>query len=247
MSTETAAENYHLKAGYASRPSPAYFADVDDGTVWQPDVYRLLGDLARGLTCRQILDLGCGGARKLTALHPEFAIVGADVGANLTYCRASYAFGRWTEVDFETPPPFMLQPYADEATAIVCADVIEHLVDPTGLMTILRDLLAESPFALISTPERDKTHGAAHAGPPPNPSHVREWNLGELERYATASGLDVAFAGLTASHSQSFPLSTSLLLLCGRRLTVTRRQGLVSACEMLLGIYEQERAITLRA
>lgn len=241
MEAKTFVHNYHLKPGYVSRPAPTYFEDIDDGVVWQPDVYRLLGDLARALNCHRILDLGCGRARKLTALFPEFEIVGADVGANLSYCVSSYGFGTWTAVDLESPEPFALQGYADASTAIVCADVIEHLVDPSGLMALVRDLLVSSSFALISTPERDKTHGNQHAGPPPNPSHVREWNLEELADYASASGLDVAFAGLTASHTYTFPLATSLLLVCGRRLTTADRQNLTSACDAQLARYAQER------
>jgi hypothetical protein len=37
---------YKIKLGYVERESPAYFEDVPDGIVYQPDVYSLAGLLA---------------------------------------------------------------------------------------------------------------------------------------------------------------------------------------------------------
>jgi SAM-dependent methyltransferase len=234
--------HYDIHRDYQTRPVPIYFPDVDDGTTWQPDVYRLLRDLARVMDCQGVIDLGCGQGRKLAGLHPEFAVLGVDTGANLEYCRSTYAFGTWVDANLERPQAQTLNGHALDHRAVVCADVIEHLIDPTGLMDTLRDVLTVAPFAILTTPERDLTHGREHNGPPPNPAHVREWNLAELRRYAESHRLDVAFAGMTASHSASFERKTSLLLLCGRSLSASRREGLVAACEALLGRYDAERA-----
>ncbi len=232
-----ATTSYHIKPDYSPRlhEAPVHYADGDSDIVGRPDVYNLCRDLARETGCRRVIDLGCRRACSLSSLYPEFAIVGMDVGANLDHCRAHYPFGTWLEADFEVPKHlnFDHQGYAD--SAIICADLIQRLVDPTGLMMLLRRFLFTAPFALLTTPERDLTHGPDHQGPPPDKSHVREWNFCELRRYAAASLLDIGFAGLTASRSRSFPLETSLLLLCGYNLSTGRRRAIVLACNALRG------------
>jgi 2-polyprenyl-3-methyl-5-hydroxy-6-metoxy-1,4-benzoquinol methylase len=232
---------FHIRPGYTSRQSPDYFPDLDEGVVWQPDVYRLLADLAGAMDCRRVIDLGCGRARKLVALHPAFEIVGVDMGPNLEHCREQFAFGNWVEADFELPTSLPAAAGASASSAVVCSDVIEHLVDPTALMAALRALLETAPFAIVTTPERDLTHGPGHDGPPPNPSHVREWNAPELASYAAACALDVAFVGLTASHSLSFDPQTTLLLLAGRSVSPVRRERLITTCQTLLDDYARAR------
>lgn len=233
---------FHLRRGYQERATPAYFPDVDEGVVWQPDVYRLLSDLAEELDCRQVVDLGCGRARKLAALHPAFDIVGVDMGSNLEHCREQFSFGRWLEADFERPVLLSKASGASSASAIVCSDVIEHLADPAGLLATMRDLLEHAPFAIVTTPERELTHGVEHNGPPPNPAHVREWSASELASYVASAGLDVAYVGLTASHSVTYEPQTTLLLLTGTQVTAADRERLVTACRARLTAYANERA-----
>ena len=78
------ADNFFIKPGYRARTQPEYYADIhDDGTIWQPEVYPLAATLAYQYGCRYIIDIGCGRARKLAALHPEFEIIGLDFASNL--------------------------------------------------------------------------------------------------------------------------------------------------------------------
>ena len=98
---------------------------------------------------------------------------------------------------------------------LVCADVIEHLVDPTGLLLALRALLEHAPVALLSTPERVLVRGADDQGPPANVAHVREWALDELVALSTAAGLPPTFAGLTVNNDRDLEKKTSLLVLEG--------------------------------
>lgn len=68
---------------------------------------------------------------------------------------------------------------------IICADVIEHLLDPDELLRWLSSI----PFKKIvfSTPDRsflvNELRSSCEMGPPHNPHHVREWNFQEFERY----------------------------------------------------------------
>jgi hypothetical protein len=65
-------------------------------------------------------------------------------------------------------------------TAFVCVEVIEHVERPDRLLAKLQAALAPGMPAVISTPDRDRTHGPGHLGPPPNPQHAQEWTLDEL-------------------------------------------------------------------
>jgi hypothetical protein len=91
--------------------------------------------------------------------------------------------------------------------------VIEHLKDPTNLLAFLRECMRWARAGLLSTPERELTHGPEHAGPPPNPAHVREWSARELRELLLDSGLTVSFVGLTRSHDGSDGMQTILVML----------------------------------
>jgi hypothetical protein len=85
--------------------------------------------------------------------------------------------------------------------------------NPLPLLRNLRHLLADAPFAVLSTPERDLVRGAEDMGPPLNPAHVREWNLAELERLLAWAGIRILFIGLTASNDAGYPKRTTLAVL----------------------------------
>jgi hypothetical protein len=61
-------------------------------------------------------------------------------------------------------------------------------VHPERLLRYLRRLLDVAEALVLSTPDRDLTWGEGHPGPPPNPSHVREWNADELRAFMSSCG-----------------------------------------------------------
>ena len=207
------AADYFLPEGYVSRLQPEYFVDEDLNAVCQPDVYPEAAAVARKLGCSAVVDVGCGTAAKLAALHPEFRVVGIDFGSNLEACRARYDFGTWIEANLDRPDKL---PVADfRHSVIVCADVIEHLVYPEHLLSALRGALRDGVGAiLLSTPEREFSHGAAHLGPPPNEAHVREWSSCEFERLLVSFDLR-GHVGLTRSNDQLPYMRTILAAIPG--------------------------------
>lgn len=185
--------SYAIKQGYVERDEPAYFLDDATGTTYQPDVYWYAFGVAIELGASGIVDLGCGYAGKLAALHqqrPDWTFTGIDHGLNIDNCAAHYSWGEWETIDFENP-----HSYDATDRVIVCADVIEHLKDPRPLLAGIKASGAEA--AVLSTPERDLTYGEAHNGPPPNPCHIREWNLEEFGTFLRGEGFHVAHLGLT--------------------------------------------------
>ena len=223
-------QQYFVKPGYLHRPAPDYFHDFEGGTVWQPDVYGELPDFAARLGATRIVDVGCGTAAKLAALHPRFEIVGIDHGPNIERCRERYGFGSWIEHDLESADALPLDPEVLRGSVIVCADVIEHLVEPERLLAALRGALDHAEAVVLSTPDRDLTWGPEHAGPPPNPCHVREWNRDELVALLHAAGFAHVAAGHTRSNDQGPARNT--ILACLFREASTRE------CFRLLGSAE---------
>jgi len=199
------APDFCLKKGYRSRLRPEYFDDSceeHDGIVWQPDVYDLAAALGTLTGCSHIIDLGCGRGQKLSRLHPGFAILGVDCGANLQHCRQAYNWGSWIEWDLELPACPPIDHETVSQSVIVCSDVIEHLLDPSHLLGYIRSWLRHSPIAVLSTPERDLTRGVGDLGPPGNPAHVREWNIDEFKDMLARAGLRSSYCGLTRSNNR---------------------------------------------
>jgi len=235
-----------IKSGYRSRQSPDYFYDGQNQVVsYQPDVYPFAGYLAERFGCRYIIDVGCGTADKLVALYPRFEVIGIDFESNIDRCRQAYSFGQWLEVDLERPAQPSIAESVLAQAVIVCADVLEHLVDPTHVLALLRRWLDIAPIALLSTPERDLVRGPDHIGPPPNPSHVREWNLAEAERLLVSAAVNVEFIGLTASNDIGFEKKTILAVITGQR-NEQRARGALSnlRTRAFLVTYNDEDIVT---
>lgn len=176
------ASEWHLPAGYVSRPTPEYFDDapnLEGDVVYQPDVYALAEYLIAATGRRTVLDIGCGSARKLLAIAAPRRI-GLDFEANIRTCRAHTPDGIWVELDLERGRLPALPDFDARDAVVVNSDVIEHLVDPSNLVEVLGGLHAAGAIVLLSTPDRPRSRGAGHMGPPGNKAHVREWALAEL-------------------------------------------------------------------
>ena len=205
-------DRYFLPRAYKSRLEPEYFVDENLNAVWQPDLYPEAATVARRLGSRRIVDVGCGTAGKLAALHPEFDIVGIDLGSNIAACRERYDFGTWIETDLDTSSELGFDDLA--AATIVCGDVIEHLVNPRHLLEMLRAAIDRGAAAIfLSTPERELINEPGHLGPPEQGSCARV-DAVELEQLLASQGLHGYF-GLTRSNDVTPHMRTILAAIPG--------------------------------
>lgn len=203
---------YAIKPGYRARTEPAYFQDTQpDGKVWQPHSYPIAAYLARVMHRHTLIDIGCGRAHKLMGYAPEFKIVGVDFGDNIQYCKDHYPGEWWIEVDFERSL-ISFDDHIFKNAVIICADVIEHLANPSPILSGLRYFAGFAPI-LFTTPDRLRMYGYDHDGEPTNPCHTREWRLEEMTTLLTAHNIPVTWAGYTASEDATFAKNTMLLLL----------------------------------
>lgn len=186
---------YCLPQDYDTRLEPDAVVIEDDEDFWRPDVYAETAALAKRLHAQRIVDVGCGSGRKLAVLHPSFEIVGIDNTTNIARCRERYDFGTWLEVDFGSDDSLGVADLT--GSVLVCGNLIEHLVAPERLLSLLSDALDKGAAALVlSTPDRDLMNGEGHLGPPADPARVREWTSAELECFMASAGL-IGHFGLT--------------------------------------------------
>jgi hypothetical protein len=209
------ADGMCLPVGYVERIRPRYFGDVDPAgdVLYQPEVYEVARSIGKALACGHVVDLGCGKGGKLASLADDFSTIGFDFGANLDYCRSTYEFGEWREINLDVPVDLAADMDNPGSTVVISSDVIEHLARPSALVETVRRLLECAPVSVISTPDRRLTHGDEHNGPPPNQTHIREWECAEFGRLLERGGLRVVYLGLTRSSTKD-TLGRTILAVC---------------------------------
>jgi len=202
---------YKLPENYIERKEMSYFddsANFESDIVHQPEVYEAAEYFLQSGRRTTIIDVGCGSGRKLRSVNADRHI-GVDFGSNLSFCRQRFdAWGEWIEADLSREDCIVLADHADGGTVVVCADVIEHLLDPEPLVALLCACYRRGALVLTSTPDRIRARGAEHCGPAPNRSHIREWALEEYVEFLADHDLPVAYAGYTLNNSVMRELRT---------------------------------------
>jgi SAM-dependent methyltransferase len=207
--------NYGLPADYVGRPAPIYFDDspyVESKIIHQPEVYQAADYFLKDRRRTTIIDVGCGNGRKLRSVEAARHI-GVDFGSNLSLCRELFGeWGEWVETDLSSENCVAISELADERAVVVCADVVEHLLNPEWLVALLASCYRRGAIVLTSTPDRIRVRGPHHRGPPPNPSHIREWALDEYAGFLVDHGLPPIFAGYTLNNNVECELKTIITI-----------------------------------
>lgn len=205
--------NYGIKHGYVPRLNNAYYDDFTGTTIWQPDVYTALIKLARRRGIKTIIDIGSGNGEKLVPYKDEFKFIFVDFGTNLDVIKKNIGVkgNEFIDQDFEKGFPVFPKKVLQDAM-VICSDVIEHMRDPEILAGALATFSHTAPFVLISTPDRPRTRGINHFGPPNNHTHVREWAVEELDSYFRSHGMDGHLAGITRSNDYEQAHRTIMIL-----------------------------------
>ncbi len=164
------AEDYFIHPGYETRIANDYYDDSAFEDEWQREVYQLGRELAEAEGLRRVLDIGAGSGFKLVNYFGTLDTLGLDLPPTVEKLKKKYPARNWAVCDFAKPPAF-------SPDLVMCSDVIEHLPAPGELLRFILQL--KPRFVVLSTPDRNLLLGA-HAGPPRNRAHVREWNMPEL-------------------------------------------------------------------
>jgi 2-polyprenyl-3-methyl-5-hydroxy-6-metoxy-1,4-benzoquinol methylase len=189
----TTSRSFYIREDYTARLTPSYCDDTFVDRIYQPDVYTRAVQIMQETGATTLIDVGCGQGHKLVDLTCK--VIGVDIGVNLKVCRAHMPQHEWIECDLETAFPKL--PWQTlKKSVIVCADVIEHLIDPTQLLKGLAKASKYAQRIILSTPDRLVVYGHDHSGPPYNPGHVREWTQEEFVRL-----LEQYFTVLSVTHT----------------------------------------------
>ena len=136
---------------------------------FQKEVYQKARQIADENNWKKILDIGTGSAFKLLKYFDSFETLGTDVPATVKWLNEKYPNKKWTS-NIEPKQGYDL---------IICADVIEHIVDPDNLLDMIENCNAK--HIIISTVARNL--GGSQSGPPDNLHHCREWAEQEFANY----------------------------------------------------------------
>lgn len=178
-----------VQATYDPREDPAYWNEgrLLSAANYQWDVYEAAARLVREQHLKSLLDVGSGPPVKLKALMPadlDICLVDQPNAAQhaAEMLPAAHFFAANLDRDF----PAIGRTF----DLVLCADVIEHLVDPDPCLDFMRRHLAPGGLLLISTPERDALRGRDCVDCP-HPMHVREWSFREFGSFLSSRGLEI--------------------------------------------------------
>lgn len=160
---------YGLPEGYRIREKPESWDDTNMKDEWQREVYLMALAVMASNGYKSVIDVGCGSGYKLIKYLGKYDTVGMDIPATVDFLQNKYPANEWV-----TEKP------SRKFDMVICADVIEHVLDPDALCASLRSL--SKGLIVISTPDRLRP-GEPPFGPSRNRSHVREWSFAEFGGY----------------------------------------------------------------
>lgn len=170
-------ENFQIKKLYFSRKKYLQFDDTISTDMWQLEVYLLaLGIMKKEKLC-SVIDIGCGSGYKLITYLGEYKTLGLEVEPTLSWLKENYPNNEWELSDFSNGKNL-------KADVLICADVIEHLLNPNELINFIKNI--DFKYLVLSTPERGllyKPWQKGFFGPPFNKTHIREWSFKEFRKF----------------------------------------------------------------
>lgn len=194
---------FGIKRGYRHRKKEIYWNDTNRTDENQKEVYELASFYLHKYGYKNVLDIGCGSGFKLIQYFSDCNTVGVEVEGTYEFLKQKYPERRWINVsDVDKIPK--------HTDLIICADVIEHLLNPDDLLKLIASINFDLLF--ISTPERKICRGWLDYGPPQHVYHVREWNATEFRSYI-GSHFDIS------SHQITNMEDATQLLICTKMKT----------------------------
>lgn len=183
-------DDYAQNVTRPAHPSEEYWTDerIRLSRAYQSHVYRWAARCAKRRSKAAVLDLGCGVGTKIEPILLPccHTVTGMDTAESIAKAKQLGSLAEFVEVDLESPNIKAWRTF----DVIICADVIEHLVNPGPLLTLIHDFSHSRTDVILSTPDRDRLRGR-QCRSCDKPDHVREWSRSEFRQYLCSRGLHV--------------------------------------------------------
>jgi 2-polyprenyl-3-methyl-5-hydroxy-6-metoxy-1,4-benzoquinol methylase len=227
--------NYFIKKGYKSQKNNFTLSQKAQDLYWtneriffskyfQYDVYKYAQKIVKKNNIKNVLDLGCGtGIKLMELIYPVCQdITGIDQRETILFCKKRYNVGDFIIDDLENPIKKL-----GIFDLIICADVIEHLLNPDKLLEYIKRVSHNNTFIIISTPERDILRGK-NCMASNKLEHVREWNKEELLLYLVNRGFTIIDYKLSSFTGFSFDKRIIEI-----RKTIKKRTGTIKTNQLV--------------
>ena len=161
---------------------------IKESSIYQYHVYENCRWLILKYGFEHILDVGCGPAFKTKELIVPLvkAVTLIDQPSIAKIAKSVIPTARFVATNLESTETKLGKLF----DLIICADVLEHIVDPDPCMQMIRRHIQPSGIVVLSTVERDILHGI-HNCTPINQMHVREWNRDEFSKYIKSHNFEI--------------------------------------------------------
>jgi len=190
-------ETYCIRSDYRARPAAQTLVENIE-QYWNPQrrqssgrfqwhVYLAAADQLSRRPGSRFADVGCGYPVKIRELIEPVCddITLFDQPSMSPLIARDFSTYNFVPLNLEKDSQ-----YPGSFDCVVCADVIEHLMDPDPLLRFLESLLNEGGVLLLSTPERDALRGV-DCLTSPHPEHVREWAFDEFRAYLSSRNVEL--------------------------------------------------------
>lgn len=176
-------ETYGIDKNYIINPNPTHYDDTLGTDGYQNEVYEYCKKLLDDNNFSKVIDFGCGSGYKLIKYFNDKETIGIETEPCLSFLKNKYPNKVWIDSgDSERS----FGNFIDSCDILICADVIEHVINPDELMKHLKKF--NFKYLVISTPDKfilKDLPGFKHSmrGPPSNTGHVREWTFQEFDNF----------------------------------------------------------------
>jgi SAM-dependent methyltransferase len=163
--------------------------DTENTDTSQKEVYEFCAKFMTDNKLNSVLDIGCGNGVKLMKYLQKFHTLGLETSTYISDLQEKYPNKKWL-LSGEPNRSFVYYSDMKDLDMVLCANIIETIVDPEELIKFL--LFIDAKYYILSTLCRGiltchekfkETHFPFFRGPPVNKSRVIEWNDVEMKRY----------------------------------------------------------------
>jgi len=166
---------------------------IGDGNVYYPEdrqyqlaTYKAASVIAKEMDNPTAIDFGCGLAKKLIEhIEPVCQeVIGIDKKHRIDSCRMAFPESKikWGVANLDERIDV-----CGKFDIVICADVLEHLINPIVMIRTIVEHLKDDGYAVISTPDAETIAKNVKV----NPGHRRAWNEDRFVKLLKDGGLKI--------------------------------------------------------